>query len=108
MANRSHFNRRHIAMNRLKKAGKEHSSEESLHRGPHAETCHVALVRDCRKLLGSLPDESVQLIVCDPPYNIQFAEWDTFHDYKEWAAAWLGEAERVLAPTGNIAIFGGL
>jgi len=108
MANRSHYNKRHIAMNRLKKAGKEHASKEGLPSGSPAETCHAVLVRDCLDVLGPLPDESVQLIVCDPPYNIQLAEWDSFHDYKEWAAAWLREAERVLAPTGNIAIFGGL
>lgn len=95
-------------MNSLKKAGKEHSSLDGLNLGAPIETLHAVMVRDCVELLKSLPDASVQLIVCDPPYNIQVAAWDTFRDYKEWAAAWLCEAERVLAPTGNIAIFGGL
>ena len=108
MANRSHFNAGHRAMNGLKRAGKEHSSGEGLNRALPTETAHAVVVRDCVELLKSLPDESVQLIVCDPPYNIQLAAWDSFHNYKEWAAVWLKEAERVLAPTGNIAIFGGL
>jgi site-specific DNA-methyltransferase (adenine-specific) len=95
-------------MNSLKKAGKEHSSLDGLNLGAPIETLHAVVVLDCVELLRSLPDASVQLIVCDPPYNIQVAAWDAFRDYKGWAAAWLREAERVLAPTGNIAIFGGL
>lgn len=108
MSNRSHFNAGHRAMNGLKRDGKGHSSVEGLDRTLPSETLHAILTMDCVDLLRSLPDESVQLIVCDPPYNIQVAEWDTFHNYREWAAVWLREAERVLAPTGNIAIFGGL
>ena len=58
--------------------------------------------------MKKLPDESVQLIVCDPPYNILMSSWDVHANYIEWAAEWLKEAYRVLAPTGSIAIFGGL
>jgi site-specific DNA-methyltransferase (adenine-specific) len=106
MANRSHFNAGHIGMNSLKKAGKTHSSHRTNKRPER--TIHSILMRDCCQTLKDLPDESVQLIVCDPPYNIQLARWDQFHNYREWVAAWLQEAERVLAPSGNIAIFGGL
>ena len=108
MANRSHFNSGHRGMNSLGKTGKEHSSRDGLDCSAPTETLHAVVVRDCVELLKALPDESVQLIVCDPPYNIQLATWDSIHNYKEWAAVWLRESERVLAPTGNIAIFGGL
>ena len=106
MANRSHSNAGHIAMNSLKKAGKHHSS----HRAPDRpkQTLHSVLIKDCCELLKELPDNSIQLIICDPPYNIQVAHWDQFHNYREWVTAWLNEAERVLTPDGNIAIFGGL
>jgi site-specific DNA-methyltransferase (adenine-specific) len=50
----------------------------------------------------------VQLIVCDPPYNIQLAHWDVHENYLAWASGWLREAERVLCETGNLVIFGGL
>jgi site-specific DNA-methyltransferase (adenine-specific) len=94
-------------MNRLKKAGKAHSSMQV--RAAAAErTMHAVLTKDCCELLRALPAESVQLIVCDPPYNIQAAPWDRFQNYREWAAVWLEEAGRVLAPSGNLAIFGGL
>src|ERR1035441_3060953 len=107
MANRSHFNAGHRAMNRLKKAGKAHSSMQV--RAAAAErTMHAVLNKDCCELLRALPAESVQLIVCDPPYNIQAASWDRLQNYRAWAAVWLKEAERVLAPSGNLAIFGGL
>lgn len=107
MPNRSHFNAGHIGMNALKKQGKEHSSNGVRAEAP-VKTWHAVLTEDCRGLLRRIPDNSIQLIICDPPYNIQVAEWDKYHNYIEWAAAWLKEAERVLAPGGNMAIFGGL
>jgi DNA modification methylase len=106
MANRSHFNAGHIGMNILKKAGKDHSAHQAAQM-PET-TYHSVVIKDCCDLLGQLPDGSVQLIVCDPPYNINLAHWDNFHNYKEWVSVWLKEAQRVLAPTGNLAIFGGL
>jgi len=107
MANRSHSNSGHQAMNRLKKAGRPHSSMQvpAPAAGP---TMHAVLAGNCCDLLRTLPAESIQLIVCDPPYNIRAAAWDRFRNYREWAAVWLREAERVLAPSGNLAIFGGL
>lgn len=108
MANRSHFNNGHIGMNALKKSGKQHSSHDDLAPSLPEKTTHAVLQRDCIELLSGLPDNSVQLIVCDPPYNIQMAHWDTHAAYADWAALWLAESQRVLSPTGSIAIFGGL
>lgn len=108
MPNRSHFNAGHIAMNALKKKGQLHSSKENLDSAAPETTYHSVLTSDCLSVLSHIPDESIQLIVCDPPYNINLAEWDNHSNYIEWATAWLKEAERVLSPTGNIAIFGGL
>lgn len=108
MGNRSHFNAGHIGMNSLKKQGKAHSSNGHASAEKLDKTVHAVITGDCRQTLRELPDNSIQLIVCDPPYNIQLAEWDSHHNYLEWATEWLKEAERVLAPTGNIAIFGGL
>ncbi len=94
-------------MNALKKAGKAHSSMCVGGVAPE-QTTHAIVTMDCRELLRRLPSESVQLIICDPPYNIKAAQWDEYADYRAWAAEWLEEAERVLAPSGNLAIFGGL
>jgi site-specific DNA-methyltransferase (adenine-specific) len=108
MSNRSHYNTGHIGMNMLKKQGKSHSSNDYANSEVLDKTVHAVVTQDCMDVLTALPDDSIQLIICDPPYNIQVAEWDKYHNYLEWAADWLAEAERVLAPTGNIAIFGGL
>src|SRR3954470_11664094 len=94
-------------MNALKKRGQEHASR-TLVTQTHGETQHVLQVADCLEVLGRIPDGSVQLIVCDPPYNINVAGWDNFKNYGEWAAAWLAESVRVLSSTGSIVLFGGL
>lgn len=107
MANRSHRNQGHIGMNALRKSGKAHASE-GIDRQPTEHTYHSVLVADCLEALKRIPDDSVQLIVCDPPYNILMAHWDEHEDYIGWARQWLQEAHRVLKDTGNFVIFGGL
>lgn len=106
MPNRSHRNPGHFTMNALARRGQKHSSHVA-YKQPK-ETVHSVVQIDCMELLRQVPDESVQLIVCDPPYNINVSAWDTHARYLDWAAGWLRECERVLAPTGSIAIFGGL
>jgi len=108
MANRSHHNGGHRAMNALRKAGAQHSSQALISVNESGSTKHIIDVCDCLDTLRKIPDNSIQLIICDPPYNILLAEWDKHVDYIAWARQWLYEAERVLAPSGNIAIFGGL
>lgn len=95
-------------MNALRKRNGLHASEKSVPDHSITETVHAVRVGDCLDVLRLLPSDSVQLIVCDPPYNINLAEWDNFRDYIAWAGEWLKESERVLSSTGSIAIFGGL
>ncbi len=95
-------------MNALRKSGLKHSSESSLSEPADESTRHIFDVGDCLDVLAKIPSGTVQLIICDPPYNIMLADWDDHTDYIGWAREWLAEAQRVLAPTGSIAIFGGL
>jgi site-specific DNA-methyltransferase (adenine-specific) len=108
MANRSHYNAGHRGMNALRKRGGVHSSAKMVSGTGLRRTHHTVVSSDCLDLLARIPDESIQLIICDPPYNIRLAHWDVHADYLAWAARWLAEAERVLAPTGSLALFGGL
>ncbi len=108
MANRSHRNSGYKAMNAMNRSGVSHSSLEGLNVEIPVVTHHATVRMDCCELLSKLPSESVQLIVCDPPYNIMLADWDKHERYIEWASSWLKDAERVLKKTGSIAIFGGL
>ena len=106
--NRSHRNAGHIGINALNKSGKRHSASIDTSSEQIDESVHLLATRDCVEFLQEVPSESVQLIICDPPYNILMADWDQHQNYVDWAATWLGQAERVLSPSGNIAIFGGL
>ena len=62
---------------------------------------------DCREVLRSLPDASVDSVVTDPPYELGFMgkRWDASgiaYDADLWA-----EALRVLKPGGHLLAFGG-
>ena len=71
---------------------------------------------DCIKGMSLMPDESVDLILTDPPYNISvknnfhtlkgrhgidFGEWDKGFDL----TGWIPNAIRILKSGGNIIIF---
>ena len=85
----------------------------------------------CLDGMKQMPDNSVDIIIADPPYNLSkgaewkwdnsvalkgmggnwnkvMADWDdmTLEDYWEFTSAWLTEAKRILKPTGSMWIFG--
>lgn len=51
----------------------------------------------------SLPDNSIDHIVTDPPYNINYADWDKFLDIEKLSAEWI----RILKPGGSLLCFAG-
>lgn len=66
-------------------------------------------VGDAIVWLQTLPTESVDLVIADPPYNIKKAEWDTFESqaaYVEWSLQWISECARVLKPNGTLYVCG--
>jgi site-specific DNA-methyltransferase (adenine-specific) len=65
---------------------------------------------DCVEVMKSLPPESVDAVVCDPPYLIAFMakSWDNAgngQQQEEWHRAWAAEAYRVLKPGGHLLAF---
>ena len=58
---------------------------------------------DCIEVLKSMPENSVDSIVCDPPYQIFFMSksWDQEFNTEEWARQCL----RVLKPGGHLIAF---
>jgi len=63
------------------------------------------LTGDCREVLATLPDESVDSIVTDPPYGLAFMGKDWDGDVPP-AAVWR-ECLRVLKPGGYLLAFAG-
>ena len=66
---------------------------------------------DCIEYLSELEDESVDLVVVDPPYfeivkNDWDNQWESEQDYLEWCSAWTAECFRVLKPGGCFYVWG--
>ncbi|WP_434749668.1 DNA-methyltransferase [Paenibacillus amylolyticus] len=79
--------------------------------------------RDCVEGMKMLPDNSIDLVIADPPYNLgnsgtkldlkemygfnQFKEdWDKIDDFPTFNQAWINECYRVLKPGGSIMAYG--
>ena len=61
--------------------------------------------------LQSLPDNSIDLAVVDPPYfkivkNDWDNQWDTEEEYLSWCKSWTEEIERVLKPGRCLYVWG--
>ena len=80
---------------------------------------------NCIEILASLPENSVDLVFADPPYNLQLQqalfrpnmtlvdavndEWDHFEDFKsydDFCRSWLSACRRVLKPNGTLWVIG--
>ena len=83
------------------------------------------LVGDCIEQMNKLPEESVDLIFADPPYNLQLSgdlsrpdqtkvngvkeSWDKFEsisDYDLYTKQWMTAARRILKSNGTIWVIG--
>lgn len=59
--------------------------------------------------MKSFPDESIDMIFADPPYNIKKADWDTFEsqeEYIKFSLLWIEQAARILKKEGTLFICG--
>lgn len=82
---------------------------------------YQVILGDNVEYLKTMPDQSVDSIVTDPPYGLEFMgkEWDApwkaasdapktaSHGFQVWCQTWASECFRVLKPGGYIAAFGG-
>jgi site-specific DNA-methyltransferase (adenine-specific) len=64
---------------------------------------------DCVKVMASLPESCVDLIVTSPPYNvgIDYDSYDdkkSMEDYWQFTKDWLSESYRILKDDGRIAV----
>ena len=80
---------------------------------------------DCIEELRKIPENSIDLIFADPPYNMQLKnalyrpnntkvdgvddEWDkfaSFSEYDDFCMSWLKECKRILKDSGSIWVIG--
>lgn len=83
------------------------------------------ILGDSIETLKTLPDQSIDLIFVDPPYNLQLKQelwrpnqtlvdavddgWDQFSDFKrydQFSLGWLIESKRILKENGSIWVIG--
>jgi len=88
-----------------------HQATQHLRLAPQ-ELREVILIGDCVEQMKTLEAESVDAIVTDPPYGLEFMgkEWDGFGTplgFQTWSEQWAREALRVLKPGGHLLAFGG-
>jgi hypothetical protein len=95
---------------------------------PHRDAVTL-LLGDCVEQMAKMDESSIDAVVCDPPYGLEFMgkEWDsigggakirhggggsyggteTGKRQQEWHQRWATEAYRVLKPGGHLLAFGG-
>ena len=83
------------------------------------------ILGDSIDIMKQIPDNSIDLIFADPPYNLQLEndlyrpnetkvngvieEWDkfkSFKDYDDFTFNWLNECKRILKKSGTIWVIG--
>lgn len=67
--------------------------------------------QECIEGMRQLSDDSVDIIICDPPYNIgkdfgNNSDKQEMQDYLKWCDAWIAECIRILKPDGTLYIYG--
>lgn len=65
--------------------------------------------QDCIEGMMKLPDESVDLIVTSPPFNvgIDYDSWNdnmSLEDYRKFTKSWCKQANRILKEGGRMAV----
>ena len=105
--NKSHSNHALMSLNKMRKDNNwKQKNAADFEKPDRVKLLHN--IMDCCEFLKELPDESVQLICIDPPYNLELIGWDIYDNYIEWASTWINEAYRVLSKNGSMVIFGGI
>ena len=71
--------------------------------------------KNCLDYLSTIEDESVDLVLTDPPYFIGFdggkgwdSQWKTEEEYLAWCKLWTDECVRVLKPNRMLVVWGTL
>lgn len=66
---------------------------------------------DCIQGMKRMADNSADIVICDPPYNIgkdfgNNSDKQEFTKYLSWCDEWIAECIRILKPAGTLYIYG--
>ena len=66
---------------------------------------------DCITGMKNIESESIDIVICDPPYNIgkdfgNNSDKQKMQDYLLWCDEWIKECIRILKPNGTLYIYG--
>ena len=92
-------------MPNLKRASADLQSTSPRVSRKYSENTQATLYEgDCLELMRSMPDESVQLVVTSPPYNLgkKYEKRGDFDKYLQWQSEIIDECVRLLSPRGSI------
>ena len=75
------------------------------------EKTQIVVNEDCIEGMKKLQDNSADIIICDPPYNIgkdfgNNSDKQKMEDYLLWCDDWIRECIRILKPAGTLYIYG--
>ena len=60
------------------------------------------LLGDCLEVMKTLPDQSIDMVLADPPYGTTACKWDSIIPFEPmWA-----EINRVTKPKAAVCVFG--
>jgi len=91
------------AFTKVEKAEKSEKAETDYTNKIFNEDCIIGMQR--------LPEESADIIICDPPYNIgkdfgNNSDKQTMAAYLLWCDQWIAQCMRILKPRGTLYIYG--
>ena len=77
----------------------------------NCDKTQIVVNEDCIEGMQKLQDNSADIIICDPPYNIgkdfgNNSDKQKMDDYLLWCDAWIAECIRILKPAGTLYIYG--
>lgn len=84
---------------------------EDLEELEEKELIQQIIIGDTLKILPTLKDNSAQIIIADPPYNIgkdfgNKSDKQPMEEYLNWCETWIKECIRILTPNGTMFIYG--
>ena len=61
---------------------------------------------DCLDLMPNIADNTIDLAILDPPYNVKADAWDIIPNYFDWMQKVLKDVLRLLKPNGSLYLWG--